>query len=249
MGAMQDTYQAEAAITQIEMQIEKLAGLDGERLIQSAAMLDINDPTLQSLWPTYQQLQLERTKMRDSGLGEKHPKVRAADGQLSQTREMLESAVTNVRATLKTKLEMAKRALELSRGLEEDKKDKSMDERRKVAEYSEASKEYELQKNMLANMQAKFATEQVDLTMPKVPITVHEDAEVAMRPAKPNVPLNLILGAIVGLAFGIGLAFFLEYLDTSVKTLEDVERYLQVPVLAVIPKDVGVLHKQSGSYA
>jgi polysaccharide biosynthesis transport protein len=55
-----------------------------------------------------------------------------------------------------------------------------------------------------------------------------------------------VLGAVVGMIFGIGIAFFLEYLDTSVKSLEDVERYLQVPVLAVIPKDVGVLHKQSG---
>jgi capsular exopolysaccharide synthesis family protein len=63
----------------------------------------------------------------------------------------------------------------------------------------------------------------------------------------PNVTLNLVLGAVVGLIFGVGIAFFLEYLDTSVKSLEDVERYLQVPVLAVIPKDVGVLHRQSGS--
>ena len=172
--------------------------------------------------------------------------MRAAEGQLSQTKEMLEKAVVGVRTTLKTKLDMAERALALARDIEEGKKDTSMDERRKYAEYSEASKEYELQKSMLANMQAKYATEQVDLTMPKVPITIHDEAEVASRPAKPNVPLNLILGAIVGLAFGIGLAFFLEYLDTSVKTLEDVERYLQVPVLAVIPKDVGVLHKQSG---
>jgi capsular exopolysaccharide synthesis family protein len=62
----------------------------------------------------------------------------------------------------------------------------------------------------------------------------------------PNVTLNLVLGAVVGLIFGVGIAFFLEYLDTSVKSLEDVERYLQVPVLAVIPKDVGILHKQSG---
>lgn len=246
MSSMQDTYKAEAAIGQIEMQIQSLRGLSGDQLISGAAMLDIADPTLQALWPTYQQYQLEKQGLLDSGLGTNHPKIRQVDGQLEKTNTMLQEAVANVKKNLATKLEMAKKAMELAKGMEESKKDSSMDERRKVAEYSEASKEYELQKNMLANMQAKFATEQVDLTMPKVPITIHEDAEVATRPSKPNVPLNLILGAIVGLAFGIGLAFFLEYLDTSVKTLEDVERYLQVPVLAVIPRDVGVLHKQSG---
>jgi capsular exopolysaccharide synthesis family protein len=46
--------------------------------------------------------------------------------------------------------------------------------------------------------------------------------------------------------FGFGLAFALEYMDTSVKSLDDVERLLGVPVLAVIPKDVGVLHRSSG---
>ena len=46
---------------------------------------------------------------------------------------------------------------------------------------------------------------------------------------------------------GFGLAFFLEYLDTSVKSLEDVERQLGVPVLAVIPKDVPVLHRTTGN--
>ena len=44
-----------------------------------------------------------------------------------------------------------------------------------------------------------------------------------------------------GLILGIGLAFFIEYLDTSVKTIDDVERALQAPVLAVIPQNVGAL--------
>jgi succinoglycan biosynthesis transport protein ExoP len=43
------------------------------------------------------------------------------------------------------------------------------------------------------------------------------------------------------LVVGVGLAFFIEYLDTSVKTIDDVERTLQAPVLGVIPQNVGYL--------
>ena len=63
----------------------------------------------------------------------------------------------------------------------------------------------------------------------------------------PNWTLNLALGAVAGLIFGVGIAFALEFMDTSVKSLEDVEKYLQVPVLAVVPRDVGVLHQQAGA--
>jgi succinoglycan biosynthesis transport protein ExoP len=65
-------------------------------------------------------------------------------------------------------------------------------------------------------------------------------------PSKPNIPLNLALGGVLGLMFGVGLAFFLEYMDTSVKSLDDVEKFLGVPVLAVVPKGVGILHRSSG---
>jgi len=50
--------------------------------------------------------------------------------------------------------------------------------------------------------------------------------------------LNIALGLIFGLVMGIGLAFFIEYLDTSVKTIDDVERAFQAPVLGVIPQNV-----------
>ena len=60
-------------------------------------------------------------------------------------------------------------------------------------------------------------------------------------PVRPNKPLNIALGIIIGLVVGVGLAFFIEYLDTSVKTIDDVERSLQSPVLGVIPQNVGLL--------
>ena len=56
----------------------------------------------------------------------------------------------------------------------------------------------------------------------------------------------MALGALVGLVVGIGLAFFIEYLDTSVKTMEDVEKLLGVPVLAIIPRNIKLLHREAG---
>ena len=72
-------------------------------------------------------------------------------------------------------------------------------------------------------------------------VEVVNPAEPGLRPVRPNRPLNIALGVIVGLIIGVALAFFIEYLDTSVKTIDDVERALQAPVLGVIPQNVGSL--------
>lgn len=54
----------------------------------------------------------------------------------------------------------------------------------------------------------------------------------------------MLLAALIGIVVGVGLAFFIEYLDTSVKTIEDIEKYLSLTVLAVVPRDIAVLIKQ-----
>jgi capsular exopolysaccharide synthesis family protein len=60
-------------------------------------------------------------------------------------------------------------------------------------------------------------------------------AEPQYLPVKPNILLNLAVGMILGLAVGIALAFFQDRLDTSLKTPDEVDRFLGVPALAMIP--------------
>jgi polysaccharide biosynthesis transport protein len=66
-------------------------------------------------------------------------------------------------------------------------------------------------------------------------IRVVDPAVPPRRPARPRTALNLSLGLMVGLAFGVGAAFLEEHLDNSLKTMEDMERIMQVPALALIP--------------
>ena len=62
------------------------------------------------------------------------------------------------------------------------------------------------------------------------------DAAVApSAPMSPNKTFNVMIAGILGLFIGIGLAFILEYMNKTVKTVEDVTKYLDLPVLGIIP--------------
>ena len=53
---------------------------------------------------------------------------------------------------------------------------------------------------------------------------------------KTTTVMNLALSIIFGLMTGVGLAFLLEYMDRSLRTEEDVQRYMDLPVLSVVPE-------------
>jgi capsular polysaccharide biosynthesis protein len=67
-------------------------------------------------------------------------------------------------------------------------------------------------------------------------VSLIEPARIPLKPAKPNVLLNLFLGFIIGALGGVGFAFFREYMDDSLEKPEQVEKTLQVPVLASVPE-------------
>ncbi len=66
-------------------------------------------------------------------------------------------------------------------------------------------------------------------------IRVIDIAKTPKFPIKPRKKLNLAIGLIIGVMLSIGLTMFFEYMDTSLKTVEDVERDINLTVLGSIP--------------
>jgi len=67
-------------------------------------------------------------------------------------------------------------------------------------------------------------------------IAVVDRAEIPSAPFKPDLRQNLIIAMLLGLIGGVALAFFLEHLDDTIRTPEDMEQITQLPVLGVVPK-------------
>jgi capsular exopolysaccharide synthesis family protein len=67
-------------------------------------------------------------------------------------------------------------------------------------------------------------------------IRVLDRAVESLRPVKPRLLNTLLLGVAGGLAIALGLAFFVNYLDDSLKSQDDVETYLRLPFLGYIPR-------------
>jgi capsular exopolysaccharide synthesis family protein len=70
-----------------------------------------------------------------------------------------------------------------------------------------------------------------------VKLTRAQDATVPAVPVSPNVPLNIALGALVGLALGVGLAVLRETLETRIRNERDVEQITDAPILGGIVFD------------
>jgi capsular exopolysaccharide synthesis family protein len=230
----------------LESQVQNLLKYDSEALLIYASGLDLPDNIIKSLYPQYLEQMRQIEGLKASGLGNRHRTILANIRIMERTKEQLDEGVVNLRSRLQGNLELVKERLEKGEIRKRETKKDALERSIDTTDYVDAKRDFETEQALLSQMKLKLVTEQIVSDLPNETIVVHDEPVISDSPVSPNVTLNLVLGAVVGLVFGVGIAFFLEYLDTSVKSLEDVERYLQVPVLAVIPKDVGVLHKQNG---
>ena len=175
-------------------------------------------------------------------LGDEHPRIKGLKKVVATLEGQIDDRIKGILAGLELRVQSSKAQVEQLQRDVEDAKKRESDMREQGREYFNAKRELANTTRIRDTILLRIMQEEVDLELPKEStVEIIDDADLPIRAVRPNIPLNISLGVVVGLILGVGLAFFIEYLDTSVKTIDDVERALGAAVLGVIPQNVGSL--------
>lgn len=87
----------------------------------------------------------------------------------------------------------------------------------------------------LSNGVSKVFVDNVRKMLNAEDVKILDKAKLPKSPVKPRIALNIAIAAFLGLMASMGLVFLMEYLDNTIKTENDVEKYLAITVLATIP--------------
>jgi capsular exopolysaccharide synthesis family protein len=161
---------------------------------------------------------------------------------IDELNHQIDDRVAGIMAGLDTQVKSKKAALDGLTQAVEDAKAKDQIQAAKNQPYYDQKRQIENMQELHKLLYSKIEAEKLDLEIPKTSmVTITDYAEPGKTPVKPNKTVNIALGLVFGIIMGVGLAFFIEYLDTSVKTIDDVERTFAAPVLGVIPQNIGYL--------
>jgi len=87
----------------------------------------------------------------------------------------------------------------------------------------------------IANETAKVFMKHVQDIMKVENIQVIDEAQTPRNPVRPRTKVNIAIAGVLGIMVGVFIVLLLEYLDNTIKTPDDVERHLGLPIIGTIP--------------
>jgi len=164
-----------------------------------------------------------------------YPEMVRLKTQMETIQKRLNNETEKIIASIKNDYESSLRRESLLRQSFEQQKARVMTMKEKAIQYNILKREADTNKELYKGLLQRMKEAGVSAGIMASNIQVVDKAELPTNPYKPNKRLNLILATVVGLFLGVGLAFFFEYLDNTIKTPEDVEQLIRLPSFGMVP--------------
>ncbi len=179
---------------------------------------------------------------------EEAPEVKEVDQQIGELERQLKDSRTRKSNTLLTNLHTRyQQTLEREQSLRkafEQQRAQTLSQNEAAINYKIIQQEIETNKSLLKGLLQ--GAKENDVVMAGKPnnISIVDYALTPDSPVGPNRARTIFLAFFLSIGLGLGLALFLEYLDDTVHSTEEVERLLHLPALAVIPSIGGAVRRR-----
>lgn len=167
---------------------------------------------------------------------DKHPKMIAAKAALAETRSALRRAAVDQPSVLRNAVEQARRAENNLETATQEQEKAALALNKAASGYQELARQAETDRALYESVLRQI--KQTDLTKGSKAnaVSVVEHTPISRTPVSPSVKKSIALGLLGGLAAGLAIVFGLNVLDRSLRTVDQAETTLGLPVLAAVPE-------------
>lgn len=219
---------------QKESLYRQVQAIDQDRSAMDAVPAILASTFIQGLKTELAGLQRQEVQMAQR-LGDKHPEmirlrsaIETAEAKLGVEVGKIVSGVRNdYLAVLSQERSLI--------GVLEAQKGEAMSLSRKGIDYGVLMRDAESNRQIYESLLQRTKETGVSSELKASGIRVVDEAEAPQTPASPQRVLDLLIGLLGGAGFGIGLAFFFEYVDNRIKSPQDIMAHLGLPFLGMVP--------------
>lgn len=192
------------------------------------------DPKITSLQSKLEELEANEAKL-DLKYGPDHPQVTEIKQQIRIAREQLATSRKALEDKLKSEYELAARDEQSLRTALNQAKGEAVQQNQDAIQFNILKQEVDTAKALYTDFLQKTSQAKVEVAQQHNNMRLIQPARVPSAPVGPSRFRMIVLGFFLSLIGGVGVAYFLEYVDNTIKTVEDVNRYVRLPALGVIP--------------
>lgn len=226
--------EAQAQRLSLEGKLSALKGIAREQATTENLSTAVDDPLVRKLKTELADLQVQRSKLLQT-YKERHPEVLKADAQIQQLSQRLEAEIQKALRALETEYRVARAREDSLMGSVNRLRAEGQELNEKEIRYGTLQREQESNQQLYEAVLKRVKETGVQGGLDSNNARVVEEASPPGSPIRPRKQLALLMSLLAGLGLGIATAVTVEYFDTSVKSPEDIERALGLPVIAVVP--------------
>ena len=168
-----------------------------------------------------------------------YPEMQQLQGQITELERQVAAEQNNARTSLRTEYDAAISRENMLKAQLAALRDESLDTDSRSIQYNILRREADTSRQLYDSLLQRYTQIAVASDVRPNNISVVDRAQVPGGPFKPSLFYNLAIALLLGVMLGVALALLLEFLDDTLKTPEDIEQQLRLPVLGIIPKLAG----------